>query len=355
MDTNKLSHNMGCDPEVFIFDSGKYSVIPDIIPPAALVADYGIEFKEVDGKKVFIKGADYQWSEDGAAIELQMQPANDSNEFCRRVSSSLKGLSNWLGDISTKVGLPLSFSKTPLGNFDTDKYWKGRGEEFQDCVRFGCDPDQFPGMYIDMGLDVPSRGEIDVSTHPYRYGGGHLHIQAIETNPKVYFPIWEYAAVVFDFIVGMTNTKEPRSNDVVKQERARLEYYGKPGRIRLQAYNPKKGLFGIEYRVMSNYWLSTINTDFWSYGVNAQSIGVALIDKLLVAADVAATLCETDGLAEIFVKEHEALIPAVYDSIMTLNKTRATEILGQVLSWLHSNDLIDIGVFSRLLEGRDDF
>jgi hypothetical protein len=210
-------------------------------------------------------------------------------------------------------------------------------------------------MYIDMGLDRPSMGEIDVSKHSYRYGGGHLHIQATETNPKVYFPIWEYAAVVFDFIVGMTNTKEPRSGDVVKQERARLEYYGKPGRIRLQAYNPKKGLFGIEYRVMSNYWLSTISTDVWSYRGVGRVLGTALIDKLLVAADISATLCETDGLAEIFVKEHEALIPAVYDSIMTLNKTRATEILGQVLSWLHSNDLIDIGVFSRLLEGKDDF
>lgn len=355
MDTNDLTHTMGCDPEVFIFDVSSYSAIPDIIPPAALVADYGIEFKEIDGKKVFIKSADYQWSEDGAAIELQMSPATNSNEFCGRVANSLKGLNKWLENISPKVGKTLSFSNMPLGNFDTEKYWKGRGEEFQDCVRFGCDPDQFPSMYIDMGLDRPSMGEIDVSTHPYRYGGGHLHIQAVETNPKVYFPIWEYAAIVFDFIVGMTNTKEPRSNDVVKQERARLEYYGKPGRIRLQAYNPKKGLFGIEYRVMSNYWLSTINTDFWSYGVNTRRFEVTLIDKLLVAADLAATLCESYGLAEIFVKEHEALIPAVYDSIMTLNKAKASEILGQVLSWLHSNDLVDIDIFSKLLEGRDDF
>jgi hypothetical protein len=191
-------------------------------------------------------------------------------------------------------------------------------------------------------------GEIDVSTHPYRYGGGHLHIQAIETNPKVYFPIWEYAAVVFDFIVGMTNTKEPRSNDVVAQERSRLEYYGKPGRIRLQAYNPKKGLFGIEYRVMYNYWLSSVDKHMERYNQRRKPEG--LLTKLLFAADVAATICETEGLAEVFVKEHEALIPAVYDSIMTLNKDRALELLGQSLSWLHSNDIITIDIFSKLLE-----
>lgn len=310
----RLAHTFGTDPEAFVFQEMKktdHGNIPIIIPPASLVEDFGFAVKIKDGKKVLFSGKGFQWTEDGAAIEMQIAPKKSVNTFHKQITDGIKELKDFLREKDMQLWT------LPLGYFDLDKYWKNRGDEFQMCVMFGCDPDQWPYIYVDKGLETFNEAkEVDVSKHTLRYGGAHVHIQAPKSAPLIYFPMWENVAVAFDFFAGMLNTSFPRNNPTIMAEKARLEHYGKPGRIRLQEYNADKKEFGIEYRVMSNHWLG-----------NKQ-----YTEKLLYALDLATTISESELLPQ-FVADHDELIIDMYNAIMTLDQETSKDIFKKVIGW----------------------
>jgi len=310
----KLSHKFGTDPEAFVYQElveTKYGQIPAIIPPAALIEDFGFDFEIKDDKKVLFSGKGFQWSEDGAAIEMQTVPKQSTNSFHKQVMLGIRELEKFLAKKDMYLWI------RPLGYFDLDKYWKNRGEDFRICVMFGCDPDQWPYIYVEKGLeDFNKAEEIDASKHTLRYGGAHIHIQAPKANPLVYFPMWESIAIVFDFFAGLLNTSFHRTPATIAAEKARLEYYGKPGRIRLQEYNAEKNEFGIEYRVMSNHWLGN----------------KLYTEKLLAALDLAATIAESELLPQ-FVADHENLIVDMYNAIVTLDQEKAYDLFNKAMAW----------------------
>ncbi len=329
----KLSHKFGTDPEAFVFQEmmeTDHGNIPVIIPPASLIEDYGFDFEIADdGKKVLHSGEGFQWSEDGAAIEMQISPKRTVNTFYKQVDTGIKELSKFLLEKDMKLWTQ------PLGYFDLDKYWKNRGEDFQMCVMFGCDPDQWPYIYVDKGLETFNEAqEVDASKHTLRYGGAHVHIQAPKSNPLIYFPLWENVAIVYDFFAGLLNTSFPRKADIVMAEKARLEHYGKPGRIRLQEYNADKKEFGIEYRVMSNHWLG--NKPY--------------TEKLLHSLDLATTISESDLLPQ-FVADHDNIIVDMYNAIVTLDQETAGDIFKKVIAWALKKGFIlsdDLTTFLKL-------
>jgi hypothetical protein len=322
MDNLNFSHNFGTDPEAFVYTElvdTKFGKIPEIIPPAALVEDFGMKMEQIEDKKVLISGNGFQWSEDGAAIEMQIDPQDNAKHFFQTVNRGIGGLTEFLKDYDMKLWVK------PLGHFDPNKYWKGRDLNFQTCVLFGCDPDEFPELYYDLGLeDSDHTEELDVSTHEFRYGGAHIHIQSPLENPHIYFEKWSNAAIIFDFFAGMLNTFLSRKQDIAIAELARLKYYGKPGRIRLQAYNPKESVFGIEYRVMSNHWLQNYPKT----------------RALLNILDIAAEIVESD-LDGNFVENHQDLIPEMYKSLISLDRETAGEIYKKAMAWALNNGFID--------------
>lgn len=317
----KLGHYFGTDPEVFISDGlvridGIEEKLSNIIPPAQLEED-GIKFEQDRDKKILIKDDGYQWSEDGAAIEAQIIPSNSVNTFYQLFLNSLDGLNNFL------KGLNLTSRHDVLGYFDVDKYWKAKDERFRMCVIFGCDPDMSPGLYVETGLENKvSDEEVDVSTHTFRYGGGHIHIQAGEENPYIYFDEWDMAAILFDFFIGLKNTTFSRPPEIKIQELKRLEHYGKPGRVRLQEYPNEK--FGIEYRVLSNFWLRSKET----------------VRGILNCADIAATIVERN-LARTFINDFNNIIPNVYNAIVTLDGDTGYDILNDVINWSKNKELVN--------------
>ena len=320
--TKELKHNFGTDPEVFIYKElvpTQYGNIPDIIPPAALVEDFGMEMKQILDKKVLISGNGFQWSEDGAAIEMQIEPQNTVHNFFSTVNRGINILTQFLQPYGLKV-----WAK-PLGHFDVNKYWKNRGPEFQLCVVFGCDPDEFPAKYYELELEGKDHTEeLDVSSHEFRYGGAHIHIQAPFSDPTIYFEKWNFAATCFDFFVGMLNTTFRRRPDILKYEKARLEYYGKPGRIRLQIYDVENQIFGIEYRVMSNHFIRNF----------------PMTRALLFTADLAATLAEKAG--ENFVHDNEKLIPDMYNALINMDRKNAGKIYKKSMAWALANGFIKL-------------
>lgn len=330
----ELLHTFGTDPEAFIFDRNipdpKLGPIPNIIPPIALVKDFGATYIEIKGKKVLLSGDNFQWSEDGAAIELQMSPTNDPVVFWNRLQDAKLYLNLFLKPFNLKAS-----TYVPVGYFDVKTYWKNRDEDFQSCVIFGCDPDRFPNMYMQMGLDKAVSKEINVSKHTYRYGGGHIHIQAPKKTPEIYINNWPTASIVFDFLAGLGNVTAQRSPIMKKLEKFRLKYYGRPGRIRLQMYSQKPKLYGIEYRVLSNYWTRDYGTTY----------------RNLMLLDIAASIIEKEQ-AQKFIGTFEKDIPQMYRSIVTLNDITASKIFHKCIMWLLKNNLIYTNQLEGILHAR---
>jgi hypothetical protein len=329
-----LGHNFGTDPEAFVYKNlvkTEFGLIPDIIPPAALIEDMNFLVQMKKGKKVLlngnIDGKYFQWSEDGAAIEMQVSPQNTEKDFIDVVQGGLFFLAEWLNN---NYGLYL-WSR-PLGYFDLNSYWRGRGESFRDCVRFGCDPDQRPIFYDKLEADAIK--EIDVSNHSYRYGGAHIHIQAPIKQPFVYFSVWEDVATILDFFVGTLNASLERTESVFIADMARLKYYGKPGRIRFQTYNDKKNMYGIEYRVLSNHWLDN----------------PTYTRRILNAADFAVSLVE-NNLNERFMEKFNPIVEDMYHSILNLDRNTAEEILLASLRWALDEGVLSDEKLHRILSG----
>lgn len=107
--------------------------------------------------------------------------------------------------------------------------------EHQEAKRFGCDPER--DVYSG-GSNVfpPNGGDV------FRSAGGHIHIGGInEFSLADKMPL----IVLMDIFVGIPSVI--LDNDPTSVARKRL--YGKAGRFRNTDY-------GVEYRVLSNFWLS---------------------------------------------------------------------------------------------------
>lgn len=230
------STNFGCDPELFVIDPHG-----GCIPPAALRADYGMKFRG----KTIVSGPDWRLIEDGAATEINIAPSDDLGQFFSRIEAA-KAAAKELAS-----GFGLFATIFPTVRFDVSKFWEGRDDTFRDCVRFGCDPD----------LDIYSgkySKEVSAENVGERYGGGHIHMQAPESNPSLFEENYYHITKLMDILVGNTAValKRPESTWIAA-EKSRLKFYGRPGKIRLQEY--PNGFKGIEYRTPSNFWITNIN------------------------------------------------------------------------------------------------
>jgi len=314
----------GSDPEYFIYMKKKetdFGTIPIIVPPAALFADMGVKFTtSPNGKRVLLEEADYRFIEDGAALELNFKrPLANSQDINNILYSALDNIDYKLRHINYE----LKISKDVLGYFSVIKYWKNRDKSFTDCVRFGCDPDQFPELYIINGFEEENCKIIDASKHNYRYAGGHLHVQNMSKDSDVYYRYMELAPIVFDFIVGTTNILFQRDNKILTQEKARLIYYGRPGRIRLQKYSDTVN--GIEYRPPSNQWINN------GYNVNS----------MLYSADIAASIIEDNGAPKFFSAFQDRVFD-MWKALTNHDRAKSKNLLLDSLSWALDNHYITI-------------
>ncbi len=225
----------GTDPEIFVVDDSG-----NCVPPAALREDFGLVFVD---EKTLLK--DDKWSivEDGAATEINLEPTNDPDVFIGRLEDAINGVTSFM-----RKNYGLDTFVFPTVPFDVIKYWKERGEEFKDCVRFGCDPDLdiYSGKYSE---------EVSADDVPERYGGGHIHMQAPEDDLGFFDESYYHTTILLDTLVGNSAVAFKRPNqEWVNAEKKRLKYYGRPGKIRLQEY--PDGTKGIEYRTPSNFWIT---------------------------------------------------------------------------------------------------
>lgn len=204
----------GCDPEMFVFDPEGRPVAADMIPGS----------KEEPHKVKF--GAVQR---DGMAAEFNIDPAKDFAEFNRNISAVMQQLAGFLPEGHTLKAVPAVRFDPEIFNQATDE-----------AKVLGCSPD-FNAWTGE--LYPPPNDPED----PYmRCAGGHLHFG------------WTTGASLGD------DEHVAHCRDLVKQldwylgawsvrmdpDPTRRRLYGKAGACRFKDY-------GVEYRVLSNFWITT--------------------------------------------------------------------------------------------------
>lgn len=219
----------GADPELFVKDeTGKY------VTAAGLIPGTKEEPHKVPNGAVQV---------DGMAAEFNIDPVSNFDDFERNITSVLESLKGFLPKGYDLVRLPsLSFT--------ADAFMAAPEE----AKILGCDPDfnAWTGQ-----VNTPP----DCADEPLlRCAGGHIHIGwTKDADAGDFQHVMHCRDLVkqLDWYLGAWSLK-------VDSDSNRRRLYGKAG-----AYRPKP--YGVEYRVLSNFWLAgrEIRIELWNRMISA--------------------------------------------------------------------------------------
>lgn len=207
---------VGADPELFVRDkkTGK------------LVSGYGMVEGTKDNPQPVEGGA---VQVDGMALEFNIEPAANEEDFVDRIFGVKDQLQAMIGDNYELVA-------TPVAEFGK-RYINAQPEEAR---ILGCDPDF--NAYTGKPNETP-----DVET-PFRTASGHIHVgwtEGVDPMHPEHFEACCMFARQMDMFLGL----QSYAWSDVDIEMKRRNLYGKGG-----AFRPKK--YGMEYRTLSNAWLN---------------------------------------------------------------------------------------------------
>jgi len=299
---------IGSDPEVFCVNS-----LGECIPPVIL-RKLGMPFTtkhlnknlttssiESDREKhpVFAETSSYKIIEDGAAFEINTKPTKDTLEYYSMISNAIGHLEN----LVRKFGYSITIKPAVIFNPEI-LYIDGVLDSYANyCVRFGCDPD------LDIYSGLYSK-EVDASNINKRFGGGHIHISNIDTDR--YFEIGR----LMDIILGNAFISSLETEEEVYLEKDRHEFYGLPGKLRIQTYSKKDNIKGIEYRTPSNLWIKDLGKIGKMF--TATSLLLKVIDNLeKFSGPLIETYLESSikNILEVRVDDSASIMRKVYDTV----------------------------------------
>ena len=211
---------IGSDPELFVFNGDQ--------PGSAI----GILGGTKEHPRVVERGA---VQEDNVLAEFNIDPAATEDEFVQNIIAVRTTLDLLLPHgMYTKVMSSVEYPKEVLAGF---------GEQ---ALVFGCDPDFNP-------YTMSENGAPD-SSSTLRTAGGHIHIGYDDHNTDRNLDIVQ----TLDVLLGVPSV-------LMDGDTRRRSMYGKPG-----AYRPKP--YGVEYRVLSNFWLRSEELMRWAYRTAVKSV-----------------------------------------------------------------------------------
>jgi hypothetical protein len=230
----------GTDPEYFIcekINGEDYSV-----PVPHFIENLGVNevgYDETRKHPKIISTPEFNVIMDGVAAECNFTPSKTPKEMYTKCKNAIDAIN----EVSTKFGYSVVLK--PTVKYDFYKWFKPESDLFRQCGIFGCDPDE------DAIMPDYNSPELDVASHEYRYGGGHLHMSdnngLLKEHP---YPMIRLLAItVGNFCIA--NSPYP------DLEKLRAFKYGQPGRFRIQHY--KNNIDGIEYRSPSNVWTTKLD------------------------------------------------------------------------------------------------
>lgn len=236
---------IGCDPEFFLREktSGKLiSAIPFVIGT-----------KEEPQR--LPKGGNIQ--RDNVAVEVATDPASSKDGFVANIAATLSEAVKTLPDGTEIIALPSA-------SFPEDQL------KHPDALRFGCDPD----------YDVWEMKQNDppcALDHTFRSCGAHIHVGTDGKDGNEFLLEWQGKFDVvkaMDCIHGIISTVLDSSKASID----RRQLYGKPG-----AHRPKD--YGVEYRVLSNYWLKSPVTVMLMYHLTQDVLDIVRNGRLVPLVD----------------------------------------------------------------------
>lgn len=222
-----MNLTIGADPELFAKQNGIY------------VSGHGLVPGDKANPHPVLNGA---VQVDGMALEFNIDPANDEDGFVFNLQSVMQQLRDMVPDHEIVAD--------PVAHF-TPEYMEEQPDEAKEL---GCDPD----------FNAWQNGRINPkpdNKKPMRTGAGHVHLgfaQDADITDEGF--ISQCCAIIrqLDFYLGLPSL-------LFDTDVERRSMYGQAGAYRAKPY-------GVEYRVLSNRWLSDEKLMRWVFSNTQQAV-----------------------------------------------------------------------------------
>lgn len=186
---------------------------------------------------------------DGTALEFNIDPAHTVEEFVHNISTVVGALRSMVPGYHVVA--------EPVAWFGADYF---KNEVPPSAQELGCDPD----FNAWTGSQNP---QPDPSGRPMRTAAGHIHIgwtQGADIYDKEHFDFACRIARQMDYYLGIHSL-------IWDADATRRQLYGKAGAMRVKPY-------GVEYRVLSNRWLTSEGLTRWVYDACQAGMAAAFDD-----------------------------------------------------------------------------
>lgn len=228
-----MNIKIGADPELFLRNGQSYHSAFGLIPGT---------------KEEPFKVKDGAVQVDGMALEFNIDPADNKEKFIYNISSVMKSLREMVPD-------DYEFAVFPTVRFP-ESHIKSLPEK---ALELGCDPDY--NAYTQT-LNPTPKDPKDI-----RSAGGHIHIgwtDGVDPMETAHFLSCCQLTRQLDFALGLPSL-------FLDDDKQRRNIYGRAG-----AFRPKS--YGVEYRVLSNFWIKSPELQGLMYDL-AHSAFEYLVDK----------------------------------------------------------------------------
>ena len=209
-----MTTTIGADPEKFVCRGSE------------IVSGIGLIGGSKEKPRPVLCGA---VQEDNVLAEFNINPASTVKQFVNNINT----VSKELDKILSKHGLKSKIQSSH--NFKKEVLIEG-GEQ---SMEFGCDPDY--------NCWTGEENEKPDSYTVLRTAGGHVHIGYDNPTKKRSYEI----ASTLEYLLGISSV-------LLDDDTERRELYGQAGSCRIKAY-------GVEYRVLSNFWLKSDKLKTWIF------------------------------------------------------------------------------------------
>lgn len=217
---------LGADPEVFVRKNG------------VLCSAYGLIPGTKEKPHPVTKGA---VQVDGMALEFNIDPASTQAEFTGNVIEVMSRL--------RQMTEGYILSQDSVAEFGTEFI----ANQPPAATEIGCDPDF--NAWTGVPNDQPDQAL------SFRTAAGHVHVgwtKDVEVEDGHHIGICREMVRQFDFFLGLPSL-------IFDPEVKRREMYGRAG-----AFRPKS--YGMEYRVLSNKWVSSPILMNWVWSASTKAV-----------------------------------------------------------------------------------
>lgn len=278
---------IGCDPEFFLKKRATGKLI------SAIPFVRGTKDKPMP----LPLGGNIQ--RDNVAVEVATDPAMSGESFVEYINNTLNEAVKTLPEDTEIVAVASA-------SFDKEQLTDPESQEF------GCDPD-FCAWELRQN-EKPFTEDIT-----FRSCGAHIHVGTTGNDENSFLlDPWKAIEVVkaMDCLHGLVSTILDSSKEAID----RRKLYGKPGSHRM------KPEYGVEYRVLSNYWLKSPVTVMLMYNLTEDALKVVRdgkLDELVDALDeyeIRRVIIEGDSTSAIKMIDNHVMGHMSAQSIHYLNE-----------------------------------